>query len=574
MALDLVRIYLITLCGAVGIPIFLFAARSSSAYAAPYLRRICASMVHSTLTFWPRTSYLQTALIALYIGVNATVLGLQTKGESTRDGTLSRRASLLALSNMMILFLGGRTNPWADFLQIPLFVYRFAHTWLALVTTGEALLHACLELSQRRHLHPVALSGYVAAASLLLTFVVALWPGQRLGRLYSSVHLLLYLVVLAGLLWHVLLQASKTARILAFVCCGLWAAAHVLRLVRMFLLGRTYAEVIRRQEDGYATRVTLKAARPVRFFPGCYFYIFFHGPLPFYDLFHGYPMMPFWVDADHVTSGVALEFSFLISHTGNHERSLKTVRQGQFLRLDGPYGTDLHLQSYETVVLAAKGMGIVGVLPFARHLAERRKHDDGARGTAARLRDSRETVFGDLSRNVDLIWWLEDTQQEEWVAEQLKQLQKMDAKNLLVVWCVYPSPRGKKPPYRVNDYWKARHDFDMASFARELRQEARHPGESVLLACGDAFFMSDMRTMALENTTPERFIRFAEVEFRPPSTEYISNHRQDAFHASLTEDLELQRVPTSYSRGSWDSHVTLVEKEKTPRTKKTKKRKT
>ncbi|OAA39638.1 hypothetical protein ISF_09847 [Cordyceps fumosorosea ARSEF 2679] len=101
--------------------------------------------------------------------------------------------------------------------------------------------------------------------------------------------------------------------------------------------------------------------------------------------------MPFCADADHVTSGVAPELSFLTSHTGHHARSLNTVRKGQFLRLDGPYGRDLH---YEAVVLAAKGMGIVGVLLFARHLAERRAHDDRARGAAARLRDSKEPVFG------------------------------------------------------------------------------------------------------------------------------------------------------------------------------------
>ncbi|OAA55986.1 hypothetical protein ISF_07584 [Cordyceps fumosorosea ARSEF 2679] len=229
-----------------------------------------------------------------------------------------------------------------------------------------------------------------------------------------------------------MLQPSRTARILAFFCCGMWSVAHSFRLVRMFLLGRTYAEVIQRQEDDHTTRVTLKAARPAVFFPGCYFYVFFQGPLPFYDLLRGYAMMPFWVDSEHVASGAASELSFLISHTGNHKRSLATVRKGQFLRLDGPYGKDLQLQSYETVVLAAKGMGIVGVLPFARHLAERRKHDDGARGTTARLRDSREPVFGDLSRNVDLIWWLESNEQEEWVAEQLKELQKIDTKHLNV----------------------------------------------------------------------------------------------------------------------------------------------
>lgn len=111
MAPNLVQIYLITLYSAVGIPILLFAARSTAVNATPYLRRQCARMVHSRLTFWPRTSYLQTALIALYINVNVVVLSFHTKGESTRDGTLSKRASLLAATNIMILFLGGRTNP-------------------------------------------------------------------------------------------------------------------------------------------------------------------------------------------------------------------------------------------------------------------------------------------------------------------------------------------------------------------------------------------------------------------------------------------------------------------------------
>lgn len=78
--------------------------------------------------------------------------------------------------------------------------------------------------------------------------------------------------------------------------------------------------------------------------------------------------------------------------------------------------------------------------------------------------------------------------------------------------------------------------------------------------------------MALENTTPERFIRFAEMEFQPSTTETISNYRQRIVHASPVEDVELQRVPTSYSRGSWGSQVTLVEKVKTPKAKKTKKR--
>jgi len=38
--------------------------------------------------------------------------------------------------------------------------------------------------------------------------------------------------------------------------------------------------------------------------------------------------------------------------------------------LDGPYGRNLCLERFENVVLAAKGIGIVGILPFALALAK------------------------------------------------------------------------------------------------------------------------------------------------------------------------------------------------------------
>lgn len=82
--------------------------------------------------------------------------------------------------------------------------------------------------------------------------------------------------------------------------------------------------------------------------------------------------------------------------------------------------------------------------------------------------------------------------------------------------------------------------------------------------------MRDMRSLALENTTPERFIRFMEVEFRP-STDKVVIRRQRISHLTLDDDIELQPVPRSYSRSSFDSQVTLVETAKPKKKKRVKK---
>ncbi|KAK2609306.1 hypothetical protein QQS21_002087 [Conoideocrella luteorostrata] len=198
-----------------------------------------------------------------------------------------------------------------------------------------------------------------------------------------------------------------------------------------------------------------------------------------------------------------------------HGLPLATMDEWKRVRLDGPYGKDHRLQNFETVLLTAKGMGIVGVLPFALHLAKRRRRDDDVRRKEARLRDSNDPVFGDLSRRVDLIWWLEDNDQEVWVSKQLKRLQVLDNKvclpyrvlyvpdehssksqqRLLVVWCVYPDLRhDKKMPFEANEYWKIRYNFNLQSFSRELRQEARYPGDTVLLCENHASFVLTTNT--------------------------------------------------------------------------------
>ena len=292
------------------------------------------------------------------------------------------------------------------------------------------------------------------------------------------------------------------ARVTIFVSGGLWASAHLYQLVKMFLYDRSYPIVTERWDDYEVTRIKLRT-RPIRVFPGCYFYLFFPGPLPFYDLFHGHRMMPAWSEPGQFLAGSATDLLFLIDNNGNNPRWVDFAVKGNRLRMDGPYGKDLMLHRFETVVLTAQGSGIVGILPFALHLAARRRHDDDGRDKAARLRDSNDPVFRDLTRKVDLIWWLDRNDQVKLVANELKALQRVDAKNvsvrfrhrsfhsdvlkkLLVVWCVYPSMPSDDPPFEQTAYWKALPGFNLESFSRELRQESRYPGRSIVLGMESA----------------------------------------------------------------------------------------
>ena len=185
MSLDLVRIYLICFCGVVCCPLLFIVIRWSGVLLAPHMRRLRATMVHSTLTFWPRTTYLQSLAVMIYTGLNAVVLSIGIMEEES----LSKRASLIASANLMLLFVGGRTNPLADFVQIPLFTYSFLHRWISVIATCEALLHSSIELYHWGLKDKNAISGCMACYFTLRSnipanvFYVGFWrPGDSSYR--------------------------------------------------------------------------------------------------------------------------------------------------------------------------------------------------------------------------------------------------------------------------------------------------------------------------------------------------------------------------------------------------------
>ncbi|KAK0627164.1 hypothetical protein B0T14DRAFT_129392 [Immersiella caudata] len=398
--------------------------------------------------YWMSITRLEFVILALYFGANVTFLFL-------RRVNLGSSAATLAVINATPLFLGGHTNPFADLAGVPLSTYHIFHHFIGRVVIVEGVLHAVLALKRSR-LDRLTTSGYIASGGLALILITSFWFMRRyFFRTFAKVHLALALTTLGATTWHILSQAPKQAKIAVFFSCSLWVFSSIYRCIRLTYY-TTGATVIAEENYVEATRVDLRCDRPVSFYPGSYFYIFPSGKLLQYNLFTSFPMTVMWYSSSVATEDIKVfaedkqkeikllrqklkkhpadwpkrpqvsekiqelykeaelldkfaqpgpHLTFLVSHSSRPLRSLR-FKENHRLLLDGPYGQDLGLQNYHTVMLAAQGAGISTVLSFALHLWE--KQYDG------------------MIRRVNILWSLDHNCQDEWAHENLSILRAID----------------------------------------------------------------------------------------------------------------------------------------------------
>lgn len=204
---------------------------------------------------------------------------------------------------------------------------------------------------------------------------------------------------------------------------GIWIATTLFRLARVIYYGKVATDI---SKDGQVVRVHAHLRKPLRLFPGCYFYLYF----PKYPL-KSHPMVTTWW-GDVKVPGNSSELLFLMQRTGSIARLASGDESLRSIWIDGPYGQDLRLHEFENVMLAAKGIGIVGILPYALDLTSRQAYDYKL---LSQRRKSYEQVlnyklFKDKTRKVDLFWVMDDNSQQGWLSDQLQTLQELDPKNV------------------------------------------------------------------------------------------------------------------------------------------------
>ncbi|KAH8787543.1 hypothetical protein F5882DRAFT_293398 [Hyaloscypha sp. PMI_1271] len=158
--------------------------------------------------------------------------------------------------------------------------------------------------------------------------------------------------------------------------------------------------------------------RPQKIQPGQYIYLSFSG-MGLRQRLQSHPYVIAWWD----NSIKATSLSFLIQPDNGVSSELIRRNSISKVRIDGPYGKDLGLEKYETVILTAKGIGIAGIMPYVRHLAYRKLSTGKAHEAYRR---------GLITRKIDVYWILEDNTQEDWVSDWIVDLQKKDSQKASV----------------------------------------------------------------------------------------------------------------------------------------------
>ncbi|KAM7190660.1 hypothetical protein V8F33_009324 [Rhypophila sp. PSN 637] len=487
-------------------------------------------------------THIELLLVSAYIAGNGVVVPLQ----ASKGATITSSAALAASINLVPLLLGGRTSRIADVFGVSRSVYYVAHHWIGRTAIVQGLIHAAISLNtvaRGQAFGPIALSGSIvsqsfrckvpeltmniqAAGSFLAVLLLSLpWLRRMQGAAFHGVHRILYVAGMTGLVWHVLLTQSVLHEVLVFVACGLWVLSHAYRVVSRW----RSAEVMEKWSNSEVTRLRLRTRRTVAAFPGSYFYLYMPGSYLNYNLLRSSAVMMLSSDVRQTATGKTSDFQILAGRQSRHLRQLQTIQKGDRMLLDGPYGKDLQLSKYETVILTAKGMGILSILPMALHLAARKDYDDSVR-SQSHLEDptlglatgpSAVPVFRDATRRIDLLWRLEHNDQEGWVADQLKALQDLDPRRvLLLVWCIYPRPKTKNPPFQEEPHWVAVYPEEGQSivdaeapysFEKALSHEVLMPGKCIVV--------DERRASVIRNTSRDWPIEFVEAEYRPEDNE-------------------------------------------------------
>lgn len=209
------------------------------------------------------------------------------------------------------------------------------------------------------------------AAILITSFSIV---RRHFYEIFLNIHRVLAVIVVTATWIHVPGKPFRIPTIYLLVACCLWASLQLLRTCQILYRNLRNWESsctvsIESLPDAY--QVHAKISRPWKYRAGQYVYLCV--PRASYSAFlqsHPY-MVAWWYPYDKDQDIVV----FIIQRQKGFTRSLPTSSnssQSTELRaiIEGPYGKEIHLDEYGTVLLFATGIGIAGQLPYVRQLLE------------------------------------------------------------------------------------------------------------------------------------------------------------------------------------------------------------
>ncbi|KAJ8062059.1 hypothetical protein OCU04_009838 [Sclerotinia nivalis] len=445
-------------------------------------------------------------------------------GVKTTSDVISR-AGIMASVNLIPLFLGGRTNALANFIGISIHSYYIAHHWIGRVVIIQSLLHVTFVLAagQPWTFNSSQISGISAVSALSLLLITSLFFLRRLMfEVFLKIHFLLAFIVVVALLEHVS-HLGLTRSMFPIIALSLWSFNAIMRWGKIIYynfggVGHSLtpqADIFHFYDDSKtrtvsAIRLTVLLRRPMKINPGQYMYLFL-SDMGVRRRFQAHPFVIAWWD----DSLKATKVSFLIEPSNGLTSKLIGRGSLRSVVMDGPYGKDLRLDNFETVILVAKGIGIAGIIPYVRSLTYRRVNKDKNYDSYRR---------GLITRKIDLYWVLEDNCQEDWISDWLVDLQMRDSEKLILnCTCFYPRKMTKPPPIVEDPHWRFVYQQQAIPIIEGFitKQVQRSAGKSKVAVCGTSGFTHILRNIVIQTLKEYKDVEFAEVEYQPHGVHHI-----------------------------------------------------
>ncbi|KXJ85188.1 hypothetical protein Micbo1qcDRAFT_210168 [Microdochium bolleyi] len=191
------------------------------AFAPPYLFLTHAHVLPYFIRVWLKKhvllplvpggiTRLQASQLVLFTTVNVIVLIYPIRGLQR----LAHVASSVSVANMVPLFLGGYTSPFADRLYIPLPTYRFWHVAIACIAAMQGTTHGAIWLHHVGFVNNRKVISGILAMGLLMALILT--PILWLLKWYNSFaysHIGLAVCTAGAVLWHVLEQRDLLLRL-------------------------------------------------------------------------------------------------------------------------------------------------------------------------------------------------------------------------------------------------------------------------------------------------------------------------------------------------------------------------
>ncbi|RXG41791.1 hypothetical protein VDGE_30543 [Verticillium dahliae] len=304
------------------------------------------------------------------------------------------------------------------------------HRWLGVMAILQGLTHAVVALSTEapNHFGKLSDKSGIVIASVMVAIPLTSILRRRAYETFVAIHFAL--AVCAGVFVYLhnpsssVSESPKRYVVAAAGCLGLtWVIRLTLMVYRNARLGSPSSRVAVRTitfeleetsiplED--AVHIHIRLSRPWNVRAGQYVYLTIPGASRT-AFFQSHPFYIAWwyrVNDDDYIVLIALR------HRGftEHVFSIKDNKLNNNFRsralIDGPYGKEMNLDSYDNVLLFATGIGIAGQLSHVAQLL-RSYYDCGVK-----------------TKRVTLFWQVDAEIQLGWVADRMQQLLELDEKS-------------------------------------------------------------------------------------------------------------------------------------------------